>query len=58
MFLKKEIQILDKNKIKKVCIDDFAIKKRNKYATVMIYIETRKIVDILKSRDYEEVKDG
>ncbi len=54
--LKKETQILDKDKIKKVCIDDFAIKKRNKYATVMIDIETRKIVDILESRDYEEVK--
>ncbi len=32
------------------------LKKRNKYATVMIDIETRKIVDILESRDYEEVK--
>ncbi|WP_352404757.1 transposase [Sporanaerobacter acetigenes] len=32
------------------------MKKRNKYATVIIDIETRKIVDILESRDYEEVK--
>lgn len=32
-------------------------KKRYKYATVIINIETRKIVDILKSRDYEEVKE-
>lgn len=48
--------MLNKANIRKVCIDDFAIKKRFKYGTVMIDIETRKIVDILESRDYEDVK--
>ncbi|WP_341533986.1 ISL3 family transposase [Sporosalibacterium faouarense] len=48
--------MLNKAKIRKVCIDDFAIKKRAKYGTVMIDIESRKIVDILESRDYEDVK--
>nr|WP_233120128.1 transposase [Tissierella creatinophila] len=33
------------------------MKKRDKYATVMINIQTRKIIDILESRDYEEVKE-
>ncbi len=47
---------MDKLSIKKICIDDFALKKREKYATVMIDIETRKVVDILNSRDLEDVK--
>lgn len=47
---------MDKLSIRKICIDDFALKKREKYATVMIDIETRKVVDILNSRDLEDVK--
>jgi len=38
-----------------VCIDDFAIRKGCKYATVMIDIESHKIIDMINSRDYEEV---
>jgi hypothetical protein len=38
-----------------VCIDDFAIKKGIKYATVMIDINSHKIIDMINSRDYEEV---
>jgi len=40
-----------------VCIDDFAIKKRETYGTVMVDIETRKIIDMIPSREYEDVKD-
>lgn len=47
---------MDKLSIRKICIDDFALKKREKYATVMIDIETRKVVDVLNSRDLENVK--
>ncbi len=47
---------MDKLSIRKICIDDFALKKREKYATVMIDIESRKVVDILNSRDLEDVK--
>lgn len=39
-----------------VCIDDFALKKRQRYGTVMIDIETHKIVDMLNSREITDVK--
>jgi predicted transcriptional regulator len=55
IFLKKESKNINKSSITKVCIDDFAMKKRHIYATVMIDIETRKIIDILDSRDLENV---
>jgi len=38
-----------------VCIDDFALKKREKYGTVMVDIETHRIVDMINSRDIEDV---
>ena len=38
-----------------VCIDDFALKKRNRYGTVMIDIETHQIIDLLESRDEKDV---
>jgi len=39
-----------------VCIDDFALKKREKYGTVMVDIETGNVVDMIESRDYTDVK--
>ncbi|QPW46708.1 transposase [Bacillus thuringiensis] len=47
--------MIDKNKVTKVCIDDFAIKKRQRYGTIMVDIETHKIIDLIPSRDLEEV---
>ena len=38
-----------------MCIDDFAIKKREKYGTIMVDIETHKVIDILESRELNEV---
>lgn len=38
-----------------VCIDDFAIRKGEKYATVMIDIKTHRIIDMINSRDCEKV---
>lgn len=38
-----------------VCIDDFALKKRQRYGTVMVDIETRRIVDLIESREMEDV---
>ena len=38
-----------------VCIDDFAMKKRHIYGTVMVDAETGQIVDILESRESTEV---
>ncbi len=38
-----------------MCIDDFAIKKREKYGTIMVDIETHRVIDILESRELEDV---
>lgn len=54
-FKKKEISIVMKSNITKVCIDDFAIKKREKYGSIMVDIDTHKIVDMIESRDLDAV---
>ena len=41
--------------IKYVCIDDFALKKRQRYGTVMVNLETHKIVDMIESREMSDV---
>ena len=38
-----------------VCIDDFALKKRQRYGTVMVNVENLKIVDMIESRETEDV---
>lgn len=38
-----------------MCIDDFALKKRHNYGTVMIDIETHKIIDMIESRQEDDV---
>jgi transposase len=52
---KKEIPIIEKDKFTKVCIDDFALKKRKKYGTIMVDIESRRIIDLLESREINDV---
>ena len=46
---------MDKRSIIAICIDDFAIRKRFSYGTVMVNIETGRIVDLLESRDAKDV---
>lgn len=41
--------------MKKVCIDDFALKKGHTYGTIMVDIDTHRVVDLIRSRDGEEV---
>lgn len=48
--------IVDKTAIKKICVDDFAIKKRHSYGTVMVDLETHRIIDLIPSRDVADVK--
>jgi len=43
--------------VRKICIDDFATKKRYTYGTVMINIETGRIVDMIETRECKEVAD-
>ncbi|QVK19585.1 ISL3 family transposase [Mycoplasmatota bacterium] len=46
---------MNKSEVKYVCIDDFAIKKRKSYGTIMVDIETKCIIDLLESRDSMKV---
>lgn len=45
--LKKMPLLVDKSKILKVCVDDFTLKKRYTYGTVMINWDTHRIIDII-----------
>lgn len=47
---------IDKDKITDVCIDDFALKKRMSYGTIMVDICSHRIVDMIDSREYSDVK--
>jgi transposase len=55
IFSKKSPKKIDKGCVIKVCIDDFAFKKGQNYGTVMIDIDTRRIVTILQSRETDDV---
>lgn len=46
---------MEKSSVISVCIDDFALKKRQRYGTVMIDVETHKIVDMIESRETADV---
>lgn len=47
--LKKIPGIVDKSTITKVCVDDFAFRKRYTYGTVMVDLKTHRIVDIIEA---------
>lgn len=49
--------IVDKSSIIKVCVDDFAFRKRYTYGTVMVDLETHRIVDLLDSRETGKVEE-
>ncbi|MDR1617214.1 MAG: ISL3 family transposase [Syntrophomonadaceae bacterium] len=48
--------MIHKRSITKICIDDFALKKRESYGTIMIDFDSRQIVDMIPSREYDDVK--
>lgn len=52
---KKTSLIADKSKVYRVCIDDFALKKRYSYGTVMVDWDTHRIIDMIPSRESNEV---
>ena len=49
--------IVDKTLITKVCVDDFAFRKRYSYGTVMVDFETHRIIDIIASRETKRVEE-
>ena len=46
---------MDKLGITSVCIDDFALKKRHKYGTIMVDVETHRVIDMIESREQDDV---
>lgn len=54
--LKKMPAIVDKTLITKVCVDDFALRKRYTYGTVMVNLESHRIIDIIESRETKAVE--
>lgn len=54
-YLKKDMPVIDHEAVRKVCIDDFAFKKGHTYGTIMIDIETHKVIDMIDTRDTEKV---
>ncbi len=53
--LKKDIPLSEKEKVIKVCIDDFSFKKRHTYGTIMVDINSHRIIDLLPSREIGDV---
>lgn len=49
--------IVDKSSVTKVCVDDFAFRKRYTYGTVMVDLETHRIIDIIDSRETKRVEE-
>ncbi len=45
----------EKEAVTKVCIDDFAFRKRKTYGTIMADIDTHRIIDLLASRESADV---
>lgn len=55
--LKKMPALVDKSAVTKVCVDDFAIRKRYTYGTVMVDLETHRIIDIIDSGETKKVEE-
>ena len=48
---------VDKSSVKRVCVDDFAFRRRFSYGTVMVNLETHRIIDMIPSRDTNDVRE-
>ena len=47
--------MLDRESVVRICIDDFALKRRYRYGTVMVNIDTGQIIDMIESREKDDV---
>lgn len=48
--------LVDNSSVRKICVDDFALRKRFSYGTVMVDLENHRIIDLIPTRNTEEVK--
>ena len=48
--------MIDKATVFAVSIDDFALKKRQRYGTMMVDLQSRKLIDMIESREMLDVK--
>ncbi|WP_434511219.1 transposase [Desulfitobacterium sp. AusDCA] len=46
---------MDKGQVTKICIDDFALKKRYRYGTLMVNLDTHRVIDLMESREKDDV---
>lgn len=46
---------MDKSSVTKVCVDDSALRKRFSYGTVMVDLESHRIIDLIPSRETADV---
>lgn len=49
--LKKMPAIVDKSSVTKVCVDDFALRKRFSYGTAMVDLGSHRTIDLIPSRE-------
>lgn len=49
--------LLLKNSSIKVCVDDYAFRKRYTFGTVMVDLDTHRIIDIIDSRETKQVEE-
>ena len=53
--LERGFNNVDNFSVKAVYIDDFALKKRQRYGTIMVDYESRRIIDMIETRETESV---
>lgn len=49
--------LVDKSLVTKICVDDFAFRKRYSYGTVMVDLDSHRIIDIIDSRETKRVEE-
>ena len=47
---------VDNSSVKNICVDDFALRKRFSYGKVMVDLDSHRIIDLIPTRNTEEVK--
>ena len=50
------MKTVDKTEVTAICIDDFALKKRQRYGTLMVDLQSHKLIDMIETREMTDVK--